>query len=58
MLDTAWENLKSATPGQLVKTTHSNLGAWVRRYVAGAKQIKIVKRDMIEEYARRTQATG
>ena len=55
MLDLAWENLKSATPGQLVEATHSKLGAWVRRYVPGAKQIKIVTSDMIEEYARRTQ---
>ncbi len=55
MLDLAWENLKSATPGQLVEATHSKLGAWVRRYVPGAKQIKILTPDMIEEYARRTQ---
>lgn len=54
-LDTAWESLKSATPGQLVESTHSALGAWVRRYVPGAKQIKIPSQDMIEEYARRTQ---
>lgn len=58
MLDLAWEHLKSATPGQLVQTTHSSMGAWVRRYVAGAKQIKIFTQDMIEEYARRTQPTG
>nr|WP_275296541.1 type II toxin-antitoxin system antitoxin SocA domain-containing protein [Sulfitobacter geojensis] len=57
MLDLAWEKLKSATPGQLVKTTHSSLGAWVRRYVAGARQIKIMTDDMIEEYARRTSRT-
>lgn len=54
MLDSAWDHLKSATPGQLVEATHSKSGAWVRRYVAGAKQIKILTQDMIEEYARRT----
>lgn len=53
MLDTAWENLKSATPGRLVETTHSELGAWVCRYVPGAKQIKITTQDMIDEYKRR-----
>ena len=54
MLDLAWDRLKSVSPGQLVQTTHSSLGAWVRRYVAGAKQIKILTQDMVEEYARRT----
>lgn len=54
MLDLAWERLKSATPGQLVEATHSASGAWVRRYVPGAKQIKIPTQDMIDEYARRT----
>lgn len=58
MLDKAWENLRSATPGQLVETTHSSLGAWVRRYVAGAKQIKILTQDMVDEYGRRTQQAG
>jgi len=58
MLETAWENLRSATPGQLVQTTHSSLGAWVLRYIAGAKQIKILTQDMVDEYARRTQQTG
>lgn len=55
MLDLAWEKLRSATPGQLVEATHSGQGAWVRRYIPGAKQIKILTQDMIEEYARRTQ---
>lgn len=54
MIELAWENLKSASPGQLVEATHSSLGAWVTRYVAGAKQIKITTQDMIGEYARRT----
>jgi len=58
MLDAAWENLRSATPGQLVQSTHSSLGAWARRYVAGAKQIKILTQDMVDEYARRTRKTG
>ena len=53
MLDTAWENLKSSTPGQLVETTHSQVGAWVLRYVPGARQIKITTQDMMAEYARR-----
>jgi uncharacterized phage-associated protein len=53
MLDLAWEKLKGATPGQLVNTTHSQKGAWVRRYVPGAKQIKIHTADMIDEYQRR-----
>lgn len=58
MLDLAWENLREMTPGQLVETTHSGLGAWVRRYVPGAKQIKILTQDMVDEYARRTQQTS
>lgn len=59
ILDLAWDKLKLVTPGQLVETTHSGLGAWVRRYVPGAKQIKIFTQDMIDEYARRTgQVTG
>lgn len=58
IIDMAWENLRSVTPGQLVETTHSTLGAWVRRYVPGAKQIKIFTQDMIDEYARRTHQTG
>lgn len=58
ILQLAWSKLKSASPGQLVNATHSNLGAWVRRYVAGAKQIKILTQDMIDEYARRTQGSA
>ncbi|AUQ51101.1 putative phage-associated protein [Phaeobacter inhibens] len=54
MLDLAWERLKSLSPGQLVETTHSDLGAWVRRYAPGAKQIKILSQDMIDEYDRRS----
>lgn len=55
MLGLAWESLKSATPGQLVEATHSAKGAWVRRYIPGAKQVKIFTQDMIQEYGRRTQ---
>ncbi len=55
MLSLAWENLKSVTAGQLVETTHSSLGAWADKYVAGAKQIKIFTQDMIDEYERRVK---
>lgn len=54
MIELAWSKLKSATAGQLVETTHSKLGAWVLKYVPGAKQIKISTNEMIEEYVRRT----
>lgn len=54
ILDLAWENLKSVTPGQLVETTHSVKGAWARRYAVGSRQIKIQTQDMIDEYERRT----
>lgn len=55
MIELAWNKLKSATPGQLVQTTHSGDGAWVRKYVPGARQIKILTTDMIEEHARRSR---
>lgn len=55
MLEMAWAKLKSATPGQLVEATHAKSGAWVRKYVPGAEQIKILTQDMIDEYTRRTQ---
>lgn len=59
MIELAWSSLCSLSRGQLVEATHSGLGAWVRRYVPGSKQIKILSQDMIDEYARRTeQATG
>lgn len=59
IIDIAWDNLKSFSPGQLVETTHAGAGAWVQRYVPGAKQIKILTQDMIDEYARRTnKVTG
>lgn len=54
IIDLAWERLKGVTPGQLVGTTHSKLGAWAIKYVPGAKQIKISTQDMIDEYDRRT----
>lgn len=54
IIDLAWEKLKSVTPGQLVETTHSQFGAWAEKYVAGAKQIKILTQDMIDEYTRRS----
>jgi uncharacterized phage-associated protein len=55
MLKLAWEKLRDSTPGQLVDTTHSEKGAWVRRYRAGARNVKITTRDMIEEYGRRAE---
>ena len=55
MIELAWENLKAATAGQLVETTHSSLGAWVLKYVPGATQIKISTQEMIDEHGRRTQ---
>lgn len=53
MLDLAWQNLHKATPGALVEKTHSAEGAWVKRYVPGARQRIISTDDMIEEYGRR-----
>lgn len=53
MLDLAWEKLKSATPGQLVETTHAPDGAWVRRYGRAIRNAKISASDMIDEFNRR-----
>ncbi len=53
MLNRAWEKLRSQTPGQLVANTHWERGAWVKRYVPGAKGIKISTVDMCEEYSER-----
>lgn len=59
IIELAWDRLKSATAGQLVEATHSRLGAWVLKYVPGAKQISISTQEMIDEYGRRTgRATG
>ena len=54
ILDLAWENLKSNSPGELVQTTHWQNGAWAKRYVPGHKSIKITTQDMINEYNART----
>lgn len=53
MLEVAWENLKDRAPFELVATTHSPLGAWIKKYVPGARQIKISTDDMINEYRQR-----
>lgn len=53
-LDLAWTSLKDQTPGQLVENTHWNRGAWAKRYAPGAKGVKILTGDMIEEYRNRT----
>lgn len=53
MLDLALENLSHRKPHELVATTHSSLGAWIKRYVAGARQIKISTEDMMDEYKKR-----
>lgn len=53
MLDAAWENLRAMNPGRLVENTHWAGGAWAKRYVPGAKGIKIETGDMIDEYRRR-----
>ena len=52
MLALAWDRLRNSTPGQLVANTHSGDGAWVRRYVPGARDRKITTQDMISEYER------
>jgi len=53
ILDAAWKNLKKQPPFKLVSITHSSSGAWVQKYVPGAKQINISTQDMIDEYQRR-----
>lgn len=53
MLDKAWENLRNRSPGKLVENTHWAGGAWAKRYVPGARGIKIETGDMIDEYRRR-----
>jgi uncharacterized phage-associated protein len=58
MLDSAWESLRTFSPGQLVEATHWHDGAWAKRYVPGAKGIKIATGDMVDEYQRRVQAAA
>jgi uncharacterized phage-associated protein len=53
MLDLAWEKLRSASPGQLVETTHTPDGAWVRCYGQAVRNAKISKSAMIDEFTRR-----
>lgn len=55
MLDLAWERLGNLTAGQLVAMTHAENGAWVRKYVPGAKMIPITTQDMQAEYERASQ---
>ncbi|WP_425963765.1 Panacea domain-containing protein [Rhizobium nepotum] len=54
VLQEAWDNLQSMSPGELVENTHWAKGAWAKRYVPGAKGIKISTDDMIDEYRNRT----
>lgn len=56
ILEKAWDHLHDLTPGQLVGITHSNHGAWVRRYSPGARNITISTKDMVDEYGRRRKA--
>ncbi len=56
MLDLALNNLEARKPHELVSTTHSPVGAWIRRYVPGARQIEISTQDMVDEYTRRRRA--
>jgi len=53
MLQAAWDNLRAMSPGQLVENTHWSGGAWFRRYVPGARGIKILMSDMADEYRNR-----
>jgi len=56
MLSRAWQVLKDKTPGELVQNTHWCKGAWHKRYVPGARGIKITKDDMKEEWEARREA--
>lgn len=58
IIESAWQALRSDTPGQLVSNTHRHDGAWAKRYIAGAKGIKITDSDMIDEYRNRTAAAS
>lgn len=55
MLELAYKKLKNRKPYQLVASTHTSIGAWIKHYVAGASQISIPTEDMIEEYNARRQ---
>lgn len=55
MLAIAWEKLKGQNAGRLVENTHWSGGAWAKRYVPGAKGIRISSEDMVDEYRNRTQ---
>lgn len=56
MLENAWQALRSQSPGQLVENTHWAGGAWAGRYRPGARGIKILSDDMINEYKNRRDA--
>lgn len=53
ILRQTWERMKDKTPGQLVRNTHWCKGAWSKRYVPGARGIRITTEDMLEEYRNR-----
>ncbi len=54
MLQEAWDNLQTMTPGELVENTHWFNGAWAKRYVPGVRGITISSEDMVNEYRART----
>ena len=56
ILDKAWANLKSMSPGQLVENTHWAGGAWAKRYASGVKGIKITSADMHDEFEQRRRS--
>lgn len=56
ILGAAWRTLGNTRPGQLIENTHWAGGAWARRYVPGAKGIRIETGDMADEYRRRIEA--
>lgn len=53
IIESAWKNLRGQNPGRLVENTHWSGGAWAKRYIPGAKGIRITSSDMMDEHKNR-----
>lgn len=56
-LDEACERLLKRSPGELVRDTHWEHGAWAKNYVPGVRGIIIPDQDIVEEYRKRVGDT-
>lgn len=54
-LDATYEKLKNAPSGRLVQITHWKDGAWAKHYKPGMRGTIIPRKDIIQEYKKRTK---